>query len=80
MPKLRVLSGDEVLNIFKRFGFELEAQRGSHVKLKRLIGGQKEILTVVLHSELDKGTLRSIFRQASRYISEQELRQFFYTE
>jgi predicted RNA binding protein YcfA (HicA-like mRNA interferase family) len=29
MPKLKLLSGDEVIKIFFAFGFEIAAQRGS---------------------------------------------------
>ncbi|HHP7231190.1 MAG TPA: type II toxin-antitoxin system HicA family toxin [Xenococcaceae cyanobacterium] len=36
MPKLRRLSGVEVIAILKRFGFEIYSQRGSHVKLRRV--------------------------------------------
>jgi predicted RNA binding protein YcfA (HicA-like mRNA interferase family) len=32
MPKLRALSGQDVLKIFARFGFERIDQEGSHVK------------------------------------------------
>jgi hypothetical protein len=51
------------------------------VKLRRLLpGGIRQTLTIVLHHELDKGTVRAIFRQALRYIPESELRPHFYTE
>ncbi|MCD6492457.1 MAG: type II toxin-antitoxin system HicA family toxin [Archaeoglobaceae archaeon] len=33
MPKLRVLSGKEIVKILSKFGFEVVSQRGSHVKL-----------------------------------------------
>ena len=36
MPRLRRLSGDDVVAIFARFGFQVHAQRGSHVKLRRV--------------------------------------------
>lgn len=79
MPKLKVLSGGEVVKILKEFGFEMASQKGSHVKLRRvLLDGAKQILTVPLHDELDKGTLRAIFRQALHYISEEKLRLYFY--
>ena len=79
MPKLRVLSGKEVVKILSKFGFEVISQRGSHVKLKRILpDGTKQTLTVPLHDELDKGTLKAIIRQASRYIPEEELRRHFY--
>ncbi|MBI3667915.1 MAG: type II toxin-antitoxin system HicA family toxin [Acidobacteria bacterium] len=80
MPgKLRRLSGQEVAAILGQFGFLPLAQRGSHLKLRRLgVEGRKETLVVPLHNELDRGTLRSIVRQASRYISEENLRPYFF--
>jgi predicted RNA binding protein YcfA (HicA-like mRNA interferase family) len=36
MPKLRRLSGPDVVRILERFGFLIVSQRGSHVKLKRI--------------------------------------------
>jgi len=57
------------------------SQRGSHVKLRRLLpGGVRQTLTIVLHDEVDKGTLRAIFRQAVRYVPESELRPHFFTQ
>jgi predicted RNA binding protein YcfA (HicA-like mRNA interferase family) len=81
MPKLRTLSGQNLLGIFAGFGFQPISQRGSHVKLRRVLpGGTQQTLTIVLHQELDKGTLRTIYRQALRFIAEAELRPHFYTE
>ncbi len=80
-PKLKRLSGPEVLAIFHGFGFETHSQRGSHVKLRRItVTGEKQTLTIPIHVELDAGTLRVIIRQASRYIPESELRPPFYTD
>lgn len=39
MPKLKVLSGREVLAILFKFGFEIEAQHGSHAKFAPLASG-----------------------------------------
>jgi len=79
MPKLRTLSGREVLKILSRFGFEVVSQRGSHVKLRRVLSdGTRQTLTIPLHDELDKGTLRAIYRQALRYITEEDLKRHFY--
>ncbi len=79
MPRLRVLSGREVIKILSKFGFEVVSQKGSHVKLRRVLpDGTKQTLTVPLHEELDRGTLKAIIRQASRYIPEEELKQYFY--
>lgn len=81
MPKLKIFSGAEVIKIFETFGFVIDAQKGSHVKTKRLMAdGTKQILTVPNHQEIDRGTLKAIFNQATRYISENELRKYFYTQ
>jgi predicted RNA binding protein YcfA (HicA-like mRNA interferase family) len=62
MPKLRVLSGREVLTILREFGFQKFAQRGSHIKVRRVLeGGQKQSLTVPDHDEIDRGTLHAIY-------------------
>lgn len=81
MPKLKSLSGDELITVFSRFGFEIISQKGSHVKLRRVLRkGIRETLTIPRHKELDKGTLRAIFRQALKYIPEGDLKAYFYTE
>ncbi len=80
MPKLKVLSGPKIINIFQKLGFKIVAQKGSHVKLQRtLSGGQKQTLTIPRHKELDKGTIKAIYRQSLRYISEDKLVNYFYT-
>ena len=79
MPRLRRLSGREVAKIFQDVGFVVVSQRGSHMKLKRVTAGSTEILTIPAHKELDTGTLRSILRQASRFVSETDLRLHFYS-
>ena len=80
MPKLRTLSGQDLITIFGRFGFERHVQRGSHVKLRREQPGVHQTLTVVAHREVDKGTLLAIYRQALRFIAESELRPHFYAD
>jgi predicted RNA binding protein YcfA (HicA-like mRNA interferase family) len=80
MPRLRSLSGGEVLQILRDFGFEQSSQRGSHIKLRRLIAGQSQTLTIPNHREIDRGTLQAIFRQASKFIAESDLRSRFFAE
>jgi predicted RNA binding protein YcfA (HicA-like mRNA interferase family) len=79
MPKPKRLSGDEVIAILESFGFAIHSQRGSHVKLRRVTASSlRQTLTVPRHKELDSGTVRAIFRQASQYIPEDELRPLFF--
>jgi predicted RNA binding protein YcfA (HicA-like mRNA interferase family) len=81
MPKFKSLSGKEVITIFISFGFKIASQRGSHVKLRRThSNGTRQTLTIPNHSELDKGTLRAIYRQALRYVTERELFSHFFSE
>lgn len=62
MPKLKRLSGSEVIAILKQFGFKTHSQRGSHIKLRRVGIAGKETLTVPNHRQLDTGTCRAIYR------------------
>jgi len=79
MPRLRRVSGQELVRALASFGFRPTSQRGSHVKLLRLTPeGEKQVLVVPDHRELDPGTLRAIFRQASRYVPIDALRPHFY--
>ncbi len=79
MPKLKRLSGEEVIKIFKNFNFEIHSQKGSHIKLRRVQNNETQTLLIPNHKEIDTGTLRAIIRQASRYIVQIELNEFFYS-
>ena len=77
MPRLKRLSGAEVIQILGEFGFQVHSQKGSHVKLRRFGVDNKEI-TVPNHRQMDTGTCKAIFRQASKYIPEELLLPYFY--
>lgn len=50
MPKLRQLSGKQVIRILERFGFEVFSQRGSHVRLQRItVEGEEQRMVVFVH-------------------------------
>ena len=80
MPgRLKVLSGAEVVRVFEGLGFQVVRQSGSHVKLRRVgPSGRQETLHVPLHAQLKRGTLRAIVRQASEFVSIDELRPHFF--
>jgi predicted RNA binding protein YcfA (HicA-like mRNA interferase family) len=79
MPKLKQLSGKEVITILATFGFAIYSQKGSHIKLRRVGGTGNETLVVPNHKQLDPGTCRAILRQASQYIPEADLIPYFYS-
>ncbi len=64
MPKLKVLSGKEVCEILKRYGFEEVRRKGSHIVMQKKLGDTTITIPVPDHKELKKGTLMSIIRQA----------------
>ena len=79
MPKLKRLSRAEVIEILSQLDIAIHSQKGSHVKLRRIGINGNETLTIPNHRELDTGTCKAIFRQASQYIPESELYPYFYS-
>ncbi len=82
MPKLRRLSGAEVIAILEGFGFEVVRVKGSHHRLKLVRDDVTGYTTVPVHGRqaLPTGTLRAIVRQVSPYVSEEDLLRSFYTD
>lgn len=80
MSKQRILSGKEVIKIFERLGFSMISQTGSHVKLRRIVGNEKQTLLIPNHKDMDRGTLLAIFNQALKYIPKEKLHPYFYVD
>jgi predicted RNA binding protein YcfA (HicA-like mRNA interferase family) len=55
---------------------------GSHYKLRRIVDDSKQTLLIPVHGSQDLNikTLSGIYRQASAYLSEDELKSIFYTD
>jgi len=71
------ISGSNVAQILRQFGFEVISQRGSHMKLRRTgLDGRREVLTIPAYRQLDTGTCRALLRQASRFIPISQLTPF----
>jgi predicted RNA binding protein YcfA (HicA-like mRNA interferase family) len=68
VSKLPVVSGAECVKALKQLGFVVTRQRGSHIILVR--EEPKTSVTIPDHKELDRGTLRTIIRQASLTVDE----------
>lgn len=80
MSRLKRLSASDILKILAKFGFTIQHQRGSHLKLRRMTTEGKQTLTIPNHRQLDTGTCYSIFKQASKYIPESDLYPYFYDD
>ncbi|MCP8315381.1 MAG: type II toxin-antitoxin system HicA family toxin [archaeon] len=70
MRKLPVVSGRKIIKALKKKNFSVVSQKGSHVRLKKIEVGKVFIVIVPMHSELAKGTLKSILRQANITLDE----------
>lgn len=80
MPKPKRLSGGDVVKILQKFGFVVESQNGSHIKIIRLTSSGKQMLLISNHRELKTGAVIGIYKQALAYIPETTLRSHFYTD
>ncbi|MCL7395776.1 MAG: type II toxin-antitoxin system HicA family toxin [Thaumarchaeota archaeon] len=69
MSKLPVVSGLEVVKALSKIGYEVDHQTGSHIILRYKEYPYRRI-TVPLHREIAKGTLRAIIRQAGLTVEE----------
>jgi predicted RNA binding protein YcfA (HicA-like mRNA interferase family) len=79
-PRLKRLAAREIVAVLKGFGFEVVATRGSHAKLRRVTdSGERQTLTLPLHKDLDIGTIQALYRQATRFVPESELKDHFYS-
>jgi predicted RNA binding protein YcfA (HicA-like mRNA interferase family) len=79
MPKLKVLSGEDLVKFLEEQGFELSYGKGSHAKMTRISDGEYQALVIPLHKEIAKGTLKAIYNQVIRFVPKDKLHQFFYT-
>lgn len=59
--KLPILSGRQVIKALGKVGYTVHDQKGSHIHLRHPI---KKPLTVPNHTEIARGTLRIIIKDA----------------
>ena len=65
MRKRPVVSGEKLLKVLARLGYETVRQRGSHIRLRKPTAAGDHNITVPMHDELAKGTLNDILSQVS---------------
>ena len=68
MSRLPVISGRDLIAWLKSLSYEVDRQRGSHVRLERRIPGGTHAITVPLHREIAKGTLNDILGAVARAV------------
>ena len=70
--KLPLLSGLEVIKRLKKADFIATRQKGSHVRLEKYATDKTVKITVPMHTELKKGTLLRIIKDAGLTVEEFE--------
>jgi predicted RNA binding protein YcfA (HicA-like mRNA interferase family) len=68
MPAVPILKPSEVIKTFEKLGWEVARQRGSHIILTK--EGHAATLSVPNHSEVARGTLRSLISKAGLTVDE----------
>jgi len=69
MPKLPVVSYKQLIKLLKQYGYEIDHQRGSHIRLKKQLPSGHHSITVPAHKEIAKGTLNDILDKVSHYVN-----------
>ena len=55
MPKLPVISGNNLIKALKKIGFIIVSQKGSHIKMRHQDG---RVVTIPNHKVIKRGTLK----------------------
>jgi predicted RNA binding protein YcfA (HicA-like mRNA interferase family) len=65
LQKLPVISGDKLIKLLTKLGYEIIRQKGSHVRLRKETEIGEHNITVPRHKEIAKGTLNDILSKVS---------------
>jgi len=70
------------VRILGKMGFEVIRIQGSHHVMRRVVEGAVQTVVVPVHDKkgLGVGLLKRLYRDLLRYIPEEELKPYFYTE
>lgn len=63
MPKLPILSGQQVISALNKIGYRVIRQKGSHIRLDSPNPGKKRV-TVPNYKSIDKSLLMKVLRNA----------------
>lgn len=69
MTRLPQVSGDDVVRVLRKLGYEQDRMRGSHIIMRHAEPPHRRI-TVPDHNPVAKGTLRAIIREAGLTVAE----------
>lgn len=65
LPKLPVVSGKKMLKVLSKLGYQVVRQKGSHVRLLKKGDAWEHHITIAMHKEIAKGTLKDILSKVA---------------
>jgi predicted RNA binding protein YcfA (HicA-like mRNA interferase family) len=68
MPVLPVVSGEMAAAVFTKAGWRFKRRKGSHAVYTK--PGRQATLSIPMHDELDRGTLRGLIRASEMTVDE----------
>ncbi len=67
MPKLPAISYKQLLKLLNQLDYQTDRQRGSHIRMKKILPKGHHSITIPAHKEIAKGTLNSILNKISQH-------------
>jgi len=64
--RLPQVSGRVLARLLQQLGYEVVRQRGSHVRMRKLIANGEHSVTMPMHSVVAKGTLHDILKAVAQ--------------
>jgi len=64
-PKQPQASGADIVRLLESLGYKIVRQRGSHIRLRKVVPAGEHNITVPDHKELAKGTLNDIISKVA---------------
>ena len=69
MPKIpRDISGRDLADLLKKFGYKITRQAGSHIRLTSFKKDEAHHITIPNHTPLKIGTLSQILKDIANYL------------
>ena len=64
----RDISGEQLVKLLKKYGYQISRQTGSHIRLTSIIKGAEHHITIPRHKPLKIGTLNDILNDIAAYL------------
>lgn len=64
----RDISGEELAQLFGKYGYKITRQTGSHMRLTTVFKGPEHHITIPHHKSLRIGTLSKILKDVAAYL------------